>query len=40
MIKLICKKCGWSWVSRVDNPKQCPGCKNIKWNEDNKKGGE
>ena len=23
-----CKKCGFVWTSRVDNPRTCPNCKN------------
>jgi len=28
-----CKKCGYVWISRKDNPRQCPKCKNIFWNK-------
>jgi len=31
-----CKKCGYVWPSRVDSPKQCPRCRNYKWNEEKK----
>ena len=31
-----CKRCGHVWISRVDNPVQCPGCKNTLWNEERK----
>jgi rubrerythrin len=24
---MVCKKCGYSWVSRVENVKACPQCK-------------
>lgn len=26
-MKCECKKCGYKWESRVDNPKSCPECK-------------
>jgi len=25
--KQTCRKCGYKWVSRIENPKQCPNCK-------------
>lgn len=32
-----CKKCGYEWESKKDNPKRdprsCPSCKSYKWNE-------
>jgi predicted Zn-ribbon and HTH transcriptional regulator len=28
---LRCIKCGYSWVSRVDQPKECPHCKSRNW---------
>jgi len=27
-----CLKCGFTWKSRVDNPKRCPRCKRLTWN--------
>ena len=27
MKKLRCKHCGYSWISRVEKPKECPDCK-------------
>lgn len=27
MSKNECKKCGYKWVARVQQPKQCPNCK-------------
>jgi predicted Zn-ribbon and HTH transcriptional regulator len=32
----VCKRCGHEWVSRVENPRQCPKCKSYDWNEDKK----
>ena len=26
-----CKRCGASWIPRVDNPKCCPSCKSKLW---------
>jgi predicted Zn-ribbon and HTH transcriptional regulator len=32
--KLICKRCGWEWVKRIETePKNCPGCKSPYWNK-------
>ena len=27
-----CKKCGHEWLSRVEEPIECPKCKSYKWN--------
>ncbi len=27
MNKMKCKKCNYSWKSRVEKPRQCPNCK-------------
>jgi predicted Zn-ribbon and HTH transcriptional regulator len=24
------ESCGYQWIARVDNPRQCPRCKNTK----------
>jgi len=29
MKKLCCVKCGYLWIPRVENPKLCPGCKQV-----------
>lgn len=26
-----CKNCEYEWVSKVENPKQCPKCKRYDW---------
>lgn len=26
-----CKQCNYEWEARVENPKECPNCKNRKW---------
>lgn len=26
-----CEACGYDWVSRVANPKQCPYCRRFNW---------
>jgi predicted Zn-ribbon and HTH transcriptional regulator len=32
MEKLLCKKCGYQWIQRIESkPKCCPGCKSPKW---------
>ena len=28
---LSCKKCGYMWASRVNNPVECPSCKSRYW---------
>ncbi|MEE9364809.1 MAG: hypothetical protein V3U92_19585 [Cellulophaga sp.] len=35
--KLICKRCGHSWIPRVENPKWCPYCKSPYWNKERQK---
>lgn len=32
-----CKKCGYEWIGRIENPKACPECKSRTWNKDVKK---
>jgi len=27
-----CKRCGWLWVSKLDNPVVCPKCHSPYWN--------
>lgn len=36
--KYKCLSCGYEWLPRVDEPKECPNCKNRNWNirQDNK----
>lgn len=29
-----CEKCGYDWEGRKENPKQCPKCKSMEWNEE------
>lgn len=29
-----CLKCGHSWLSRVEQPKECPNCKSRAWDKD------
>ena len=31
MEKKTCRKCGYQWVPRVENPAECPKCKTYKW---------
>lgn len=30
--QLQCKRCEYSWVARIENPKVCPNCKSPYWN--------
>ena len=34
MEQLKCKRCGWEWKPRVDNPARCPQCKSPYWNRE------
>ncbi|MFA5379259.1 MAG: hypothetical protein WC455_26120 [Dehalococcoidia bacterium] len=27
----LCVKCGYGWIPKTANPKQCPNCKSMKW---------
>lgn len=36
MEKIKCKKCGYEWIPRTDNPKVCSRCKSYYWNFDKK----
>lgn len=27
----LCNKCGYSWISRTEDPKECPECKSRDW---------
>lgn len=31
--KFKCKRCGHSWVARVENPVMCPYCHSPYWNK-------
>jgi predicted Zn-ribbon and HTH transcriptional regulator len=33
-MKKQCKKCKYSWESRINNPKVCPYCKSYNWNKE------
>jgi len=37
--KYKCKRCGYIWIPRTDNPVVCPKCKNPYWNRE-KRGEE
>ena len=33
-MQCVCLKCGYKWLSRLENnqiPKQCPNCKRLDW---------
>ena len=30
--KLLCEKCGHSWIPRTKVPLECPNCKTRSWN--------
>ena len=32
--KLICKRCGHTWIPRKINPTRCPKCNSIKWDQE------
>jgi len=27
----LCLVCGYDWTPKVENPKQCPNCKSMRW---------
>jgi len=35
-MKNKCKKCGHEWIARVEDPIQCPKCKQYDWKEKKK----
>lgn len=37
MKKKKCLRCGYEWISLVENPKVCPSCKSYKWKEKRKR---
>ena len=28
---LMCRVCGYKWVSRIEQPKKCPKCQSWHW---------
>jgi len=36
-MKHKCNQCEYEWVSKLEEPKQCPRCKRYDWKEENKK---
>ena len=34
-MKHECKKCGYTWEGKKDNPKACPKCKSYRWEQEN-----
>lgn len=38
MKTLTCRRCGYRWYPRITRlPRQCPHCKNTRWNEAKRK---
>jgi len=31
IVKLVCCKCGWAWIPRKKEVRQCPSCKTAYW---------
>jgi predicted Zn-ribbon and HTH transcriptional regulator len=29
--KLRCQRCGWEWIPRKEDVRQCPKCRNLYW---------
>jgi predicted Zn-ribbon and HTH transcriptional regulator len=27
----VCQRCGFEWLPRTENPKQCPNCHSYRW---------
>jgi len=39
-MKKTCKHCGYTWTPRIETePKACPSCKSMRWNQAPRKGG-
>lgn len=38
-MKCECKKCGFQWLSVIDEPRACPRCKSYRWREARKRKG-
>lgn len=34
---LKCKRCGYEWMPRKQNVRQCPKCKTTYWNKERKR---
>ncbi len=30
---LVCKRCDWKWIPRIEKVEICPKCKSARWNE-------
>ena len=31
LVKMVCKRCGYEWTPRVEQVRQCPKCRSVKW---------
>ena len=29
----VCLKCGYKWIPRVKDPRMCPDCRTLRWDE-------
>jgi len=38
LTQLRCKRCGFAWFPRTENPALCPSCKSPYWNRERKAG--
>ena len=38
---LTCKKCGWTWIPRKDEVRQCPNpkCRSVWWDKESEGNG-
>jgi len=34
MDKFKCLRCGYQWIARTEQPKECPACKARSWNRE------
>lgn len=35
--KVKCLRCGYEWIPRISDPRQCPKCRSMRWDKaDNK----
>ena len=39
LVKVKCLKCGYEWIPRVPDPRSCPKCGSLRWDEPKVKRG-
>jgi len=36
IVRVKCQKCGHEWIPRVVDPRSCPSCGSLRWDEPKK----